>query len=80
VTLEQDGRDYEIYLFRWRRAGDYEAAADSFARCVGDHAAENSAVNVEMVDLSPWRAYGAGWSDELRRAVDGALRAAGGGT
>jgi hypothetical protein len=78
LTLQQDGEDYEIYLFRWRRPAHYEAAAETFDDCLEQYAAVSVAVNVDSIELAPWRAFGPGWSDELRTALAGALRAAGG--
>jgi hypothetical protein len=78
LTLQQDGEDYEIYLFRWRRPEHYTAATEAFADCLEQYAAASVAVNVDSIELAPWRAFGPGWTDELRSALGGALRAAGG--
>lgn len=79
LTLEQDGEDYDIFLFRWRRPAHYEAAADAFADCLEQYSADGLAVNVEAIEMAPWRAFGPEWSDALRAALEGSLRAAGGG-
>jgi hypothetical protein len=73
-----DGEDHVVYLFRWRRAPDFEAAGDRFAQCVRDFEAATG-TDALVVEASPWRAYGPGWSEEFADAVEGALRAAGGG-
>lgn len=78
LTLAEDDSDYEVFLFRWRRAGDYEAAAEEFEACLEDYARSSVGVFVEVVELSPWRAYGPGWSDQLMTTLEEALRAAGG--
>jgi hypothetical protein len=78
LTLQQDGEDYEIYLFRWRRPAHYDAAADAFNECLAQYAADSVSVNVDAIEMAPWRSFGPGWTDELRSALTGALRAAGG--
>lgn len=61
-----------VYLFRWRRESDYQAAAGEFAACVAQQ--EGDAVALEH---SPWRAYGAGWTEDLRTILAQALDEAG---
>lgn len=78
LNLEQDGKDYEIYLFRWRRPAHYDAAANAFDDCLEQYAAASVGVNVDSIEMAPWRAFGPAWTDELRTALAGALRAAGG--
>lgn len=77
LTLQQDGEDYQIYLFRWRRQAHFEAAAEAFVECL-DQYASSVAVDVDAIELAPWRAFGPAWTDELRTALSGAVRAAGG--
>ena len=77
LTLEQDGRDHRVYLFRWRRPADFERAAGAFEECVAEHAGSDAAVELETIELPPWRAYGPDWSSEMRQALEEALRAAG---
>jgi hypothetical protein len=78
VSPADDEASYTIYLLGWRRPSFFADAAPAFVACMDEHVRRTgeAVVSVESV---PWRAYGPGWSDELRRAVDGALRAAGGG-
>jgi len=80
LTLAQDGTDYEVYLFRWRRPVDFDASADRFRACFGDYAGSIVGdVDVDSLEVRPWRAFGPAWTDELRRTLDDALRATGGG-
>jgi hypothetical protein len=79
VTSAADGRSYTVYLFRWRNVTDYNAAADAFDACVAAFAGDAGTITVETVDVSPWRAYGPGWTAEVRDAVQQALEGAGSG-
>lgn len=67
-----------IHLFRWRRPAQFEDAADEFEACADVFAAAGGAVPT-ILEVPPWRAFGAGWSDTLRTTVEDALRGAGGG-
>ena len=62
-----------VYLFRWRRAPDFEAEASAYAACLTDVRARNAGVELSSFERSPWRAYGVGWSSTLRSAVDEAI-------
>lgn len=80
LTLAQDGTDYEVFLFRWRRPADYEASAEPFEACLEEYAGSIvGEVDVESIEVPPWRAFGPAWTDELRRTLEGALRATAGG-
>ncbi len=77
LTLQQDGGHYSVYLFRWRRPAQYDAAAGQFDECLAVHARQAAEGEVEALEMAPWRAYGRGWSEDLRTALAAALRAAG---
>ncbi|MDP8905550.1 MAG: hypothetical protein M3N29_09630 [Chloroflexota bacterium] len=79
IGLRVDGRDYEIHLFRWRRAADFEAATAAFDECVAAYAAGTSSVSIEVVAVPPWRAFGSGWSRQVTETVREALQAAAAG-
>jgi len=80
LTLAADGRDYDVYLFRWRRAGDFSAAGRPFHLCASEFAdSVGASVRVAIVEVQPWRAYGTGWSDEMHDAVQESLTAAAAG-
>lgn len=76
ATLAADGKDYDIYLLRWRRQSDYEAADPTFQSCVTDYVRTRGSIEVEVVELSPFRAFGGGWSVDAKEAVEQALAAA----
>jgi hypothetical protein len=78
LTLAADGRDYAVYLFRWRRPSDYEAANAAFQQCVAEFADDHS-TDVELVEVSPWRAFGAGWTFDAKEVIEQSLVAAAGG-
>jgi hypothetical protein len=65
-----------VYVLRWKRAADYDAAEAAFAACVAQSPRPPDAVTT--VAVSPWRAYGPDWPDALRDAVSAALTEAGG--
>lgn len=79
LSLAGDATVHDVYLFRWRRPADFAAAAASFDACLAAHAAGNADADVESLEVPPWRAYGVAWPPAVRSAVDGALRAVGGG-
>jgi hypothetical protein len=71
---------YAVYLFRWRRAADFAAAAGAFSDCVDEFVAEaDGEVTIDGVEIAPWRAYGPGWSEELRLLIEEALSDLAGG-
>lgn len=78
LTLAVDGRDYEVYLFRWRRPSDYEAANGPFQQCVAEFV-QNRSTDVEIVEVAPWRAFGAGWTFDAKEAIEQSLAAAAAG-
>ncbi len=69
----------QIYLFQWRRSADVDEAAAAFDDCVAEFAETAPGVDVRTVQVSPWRAYGPGWTDELETMVQDALRETVGG-
>lgn len=79
VSTADDATRRDVYLFRWRRATDYAAAARDFFLCVADFRSEHPEIVVEVVEQSPWRALGADWSDSLMTAVTEALASSSGG-
>jgi hypothetical protein len=79
VSYGSTSRVFDVYVFRWRRASDFENEADAFAACAQEHGAQHPQAQLSTIEASPWRAYGTDWPPELRRAVDQALFEAGGG-
>lgn len=79
VALGSQSATHEIYLFRWRRATDFQSSAKPFDDCVAEYGSLNPARPVDRLEALPWRAYGPGWPDDLRATLTDALRAAGGG-
>ncbi len=66
-----------IYLLRWRRQSDFDAAAESFTRCLTDFVDTTGATHVDQVANAPWRAYGPNWPPQMLAAVTDALDAVG---
>jgi hypothetical protein len=80
LTIAGDEQAYQVFLVRWRRPADFEAAAQAFSDCVDEYAAQTEGeVVIEGLEIAPWRAYGPAWSEELAATVENALRDAGGG-
>jgi hypothetical protein len=74
MTVADDESRYVVYLFRWRRPADFTAAAQPFEECLDEFAGQvDGEVLIDVVDAPPWRAYGAGWSEEVRLLIDEAL-------
>lgn len=74
MTVEGDESRYVVYLFRWRRPADFDAAAQPFEECLEEFAGQSDGeVPLDVVEAAPWRAYGAGWSEEARLLIDEAL-------
>jgi hypothetical protein len=66
---------YSVYVFGWKSAATFAADKSNFDACVGSAPSGEAVTTVEHL---PWRAYGRGWPDALRQAVDAALTEAGG--
>lgn len=79
VAIDNQSASHEIYLFRWRRPADFDAAAADFDACVAEYGSLNPGHRVDRLEARPWRAYGPGWTDDLRATLTDALRAASGG-
>lgn len=78
VAIDDRSATHAIYLFRWRRAGDYAGSAQAFADCVAEYEARSPGQAVSQVESEPWRAYGPGWAPDLAPRLLDALRSAGG--
>ena len=80
IPVTGDDTRYEVFLFRWRRQSDFDAAAEAFSDCLDAYVAEGAGdLVIETLEVPPWRAYGPAWSDQLRDLVEGALHDVGGG-
>lgn len=77
VALGAQSALHDIYLLRWRRASDFDAAAQSFADCVAQYEVQNPGRQTGQLEANPWRAYGPFWTPELDATVADALHAAG---
>jgi hypothetical protein len=75
VSSADDPTRRDVHLFRWRRATDFDAAAQTFVMCVTDFRANHPGTVVDVVEQRPWRAFGADWGDALETAVTEALEA-----
>lgn len=73
VSFAPDEKTYTVYLFRWLNNADYNQAAQAFDSCVVSYQGSIGGSSVAKVDVSPWRAYGPDWTQDLHDAVAGAL-------
>ena len=73
LTLASDRKMYLVYLFRGKDQPTWTAAASAFDRCVSAFANRGTSVDVETIEVSPWRAYGPNWSRDMRDALQQAL-------
>lgn len=78
VAIDARSATHALYLFRWRRPGDYADSAQAFADCVAEYEALNPGQSISQLESEPWRAYGPGWPPDLAPRLLDALRAAGG--
>lgn len=69
VSIGEDATRQDVYLFRWRREADYLASVSSFFMCVTDFRSQAPGGVIDVVESSPWRAFGTGWSDQLETAI-----------
>jgi hypothetical protein len=79
VSVGDDTARRDVYLFRWRRAIDFDASVQSFFMCVTDFRSNHPGTVIEVVEQRPWRAFGADWSLPLKQAVTDALAVSAGG-
>ena len=80
MRFSPDGRDYDVYLFRWRGRTDFDSAAAQFDQCKSEFGNRlGPALPVSVVEVAPWRAFGIGWPSALRDAIEQSLVAAASG-
>jgi len=75
VTTASDPqpRDVFLYLFRPRLFEETAAVMDA---CAADLQAASPDATISRLDVAPFRALGADWSDELRTSVELAMEVA----
>ena len=78
IQLAGEPAAYTVFLFRWRRPADFDAAAADFGACVAEFSQVGTAVST--LEHSPWRAFGPNWSAALEAALDDSLAGAAGGS
>lgn len=79
VVIGAQSASHEVYVLNWKNQARFDSAADSFGACLDEVRAANPGGIVAEVDAYPWRAYGPGWTPQLRQIVENALIASGGG-
>jgi hypothetical protein len=79
ISLPNEPGEYSVYLLRWRRPTDYDAAAQLFADCVASFSEAHSNLATTVIEADPWRAYGPVWPPAVESTLREALLASGGG-
>ena len=79
VVIGDQSLSHEVYVLNWRNQAKFDAAAADFAACLDEIRANPGSVVTE-VEAYPWRAYGPGWTPQLRTIIENALRSSGGGS
>ncbi len=72
----------DVYLFTWADHAAWQRGGTRFQECLTEYAADQTTMGraVGRLDVSPYRAFGAGWSPQFRSALQQAMtRAAGNG-
>ena len=80
VVIGAQSASHEVYVLNWKNPARYDAAATDFAACLADLGASDPGVTLTEVDAFPWRAYGPGWTPQLKTLILNALIATGGAT
>jgi len=80
VSMGAGGERRDVYLFRFRNRVRWADGAPAVDACRGQYEARSARVGgpVERVEVSPYRAFGDGWSPELRAALESGLVVAAG--
>ncbi len=73
TASDPEPRDVYLYLFRPR---DFEQTGPTMDACTTDYQASSPDATISRVDVAPFRALGADWSDELRASVESAMQVA----
>ena len=70
----------DVYLFTWADHDAWNRGAVAFDSCRAEYAASRPAAGrtVDELDVSPYRAFGAGWTATLRSALQQAMAEAAG--
>lgn len=74
VTTASDPQPRDVYLYLFRPRS-FEETAPAMDACAADYQA-GSAGTIDRLDVAPFRAIGADWSDELRESVEQAMQVA----
>ncbi len=73
TASDPEPRDVYLYLFKPRSFEETSAVVDA---CMGEYEDASPGATISRLDVAPFRALGAGWSDELRSSVEQAMQVA----
>jgi hypothetical protein len=75
VTTPSDPRPRDVYLYLFRPRL-FEATASMMDACAAQYESAAPGATIDRLDVAPFRALGADWSDELRSSVESAMHVA----
>jgi hypothetical protein len=73
TASDPEPRDVYLYLFRPR---SFEETAAVVEACAADYEAASPGSKIARLDVAPYRALGADWSDHLSDSVEQAMQVA----
>ncbi len=73
TAADPEPRDVYLYLFKPRSFEETSAVVDA---CASDYADTSPGAIISRLEVAPFRALGAGWSDDLRSSVEQAMQVA----
>lgn len=78
VSMAADPAPVPVYVLRWKSQQTFDGSAAAFNACISAFKQAHPSEGVTVYEDSPWRAYGPGWSDNLRSVVEQAVHDAAG--
>ncbi len=73
TAADPEPRDVYLYLFRPRLFAESAAVMDA---CAADYESASPGATISRLEVAPFRALGADWSEELRSSVELAMEVA----
>jgi hypothetical protein len=73
VSVDNRSATHDVYLFRWRRAAEFQAGVGTFQDCLAEYEAAHPGTTITALEVAPWRAYGPGWPPDLEARLRDAL-------
>ncbi len=74
VAIPGDEEPRLVHLLVFRNGSALQAAAAEIASCRQEVAADNGDADIDVVEVSPYSAFGPDWSPEFERFLESAMR------